>query len=131
MILIDTSIWISFFSKEPNQYKDVVRSLIIHNQPIVLTGVIFTEILQGIREESVLAKIKDILLSFPVVNFEMEDYLLAANIYRQGRRQGITIRSTIDCLIAAISINKKLILYHNDKDYQQIHTFAPLVFFNG
>ncbi|MEW6381534.1 MAG: PIN domain nuclease [bacterium] len=131
MILIDTSIWISYFSKEPDKHKDAVRSLITDNRPIVLTGVIVTEILQGIREESVLAKIKEILLSFPLLNFEMEDYLLAADIYRQGRRRGITIRSTIDCLIAAISINKKLVLYHNDKDYQQIHTFTPLIFFDG
>jgi predicted nucleic acid-binding protein len=47
-------------------------------------------------------------------------FLLAANIYRTLRSRGITIRNSVDCMIAAVCIEHKADLLHNDKDFDYI-----------
>ena len=56
----------------------------------------------------------------------MNLFLSAAEIYRQGRRRGITIRSTIDCLIAAIAIENSIPIWHRDRDFDDIARYTPL-----
>lgn len=78
------------------------------------------EILQGIKDDHTYDKIKSFLESLPLVKVKYEDYLRAANIYRTCRRQGITIRKSIDCIIAAVVINNDLELFTNDSDFENI-----------
>jgi predicted nucleic acid-binding protein len=56
----------------------------------------------------------------------LEIYLQAAELYALGRRKGFTIRSGVDCLIAAIAIKHGLPVWHNDRDYELIAEFSNL-----
>lgn len=128
MILVDTSVWIGYLNPAPDVNRGILRQLITENEPVSLNGLILTEVLQGIKKDRDYVKTKNLLLSFPVLSFLAEEYILAAEIYRKCRKAGITVRSTIDCLIAAMANNRGLYLFHQDKDYFQISSVVPLKF---
>ena len=123
MIIVDTSVWINWFKKgSTGPQEDDLKK-------IVMCGPVFQEILQGIRDSSKVETLKKSLLSLdwvdrslPALRFDQ-----AATIYREGRRRGITIRSSIDCLIAAIAIQNGLPIFHQDRDYDAIAKFTPLL----
>jgi predicted nucleic acid-binding protein len=68
------------------------------------------------------------LLAFPALAdpVPLRLYREAAEIYRQGRRRGITIRSSVDCLIAAIAIDHKVAVWHHDRDFSAIARYTTL-----
>ncbi|MEO5968462.1 MAG: PIN domain-containing protein, partial [Bdellovibrionia bacterium] len=101
MILVDTSIWIEFFRKSS---KVTIPVEMIPS--IAVCSPVIQEVLQGIKDEGIAAKIKSSLLSFKLAgaDINVDHYIEASNIYRSARRRGITIRSSIDCLIAAIAL---------------------------
>ena len=101
--------------------------MIENDEDICLTGIIVTEILQGIRDERQNREIRDYLLEFPMINPQgISSYIQAAQIYRMCVRKGKTVRKTIDCLIAAIAIEHGLLLFHNDRDFVNIHECSEL-----
>lgn len=117
MVLIDSSVIINFLNH--NHYKHEVTQLIT-NKEIATTEIIIMEVLQGIRDDNVYAKVKKFLDSITLIPIEYDDYILSANIYRSCRKEGKTIRKSIDCLIASICINNDLTLFANDKDFRYI-----------
>ena len=125
-ILPDTSAWISFFRDATDETGLKLRKLIELEADICLCGPIITEVLQGIRGEKEYKKIAKI--------FELPEYLIldrpvyeyAAEIYRGCRAHGYTIRSTLDCLIAATAIRQDAHVLHQDRDYDAIARFYPL-----
>ncbi|SDA84943.1 hypothetical protein SAMN03080617_02774 [Algoriphagus alkaliphilus] len=84
-----------------------------------MTDLIYTEILQGYREDYVFNEVKSFLDEFPfAIVGGQEIALKSAQNYRFLRKKGITIRKTIDSYIATYCIEKELILLHLDKDLQ-------------
>ena len=130
MILVDTSVWIDFLEGKgtPQQYK--LRQIIENDEDICLTGIVVTEILQGISNERQNREIRDYLLEFPMINPKgISSYIQAAEIYRTCARNGKTVRKTIDCLIAVVAIEHDLLLFHNDRDFLNIHECCGLKIF--
>ena len=117
MTLVDSSVIIDFLNR--NRYRDEITKLIV-NEQIVTTPIIIMEVLQGIKDDSVYEKVKVFMDSIPTILAEYDDHVLSANIYRSCRKKGKTIRKSIDCLIASISINNDLVLFANDKDFRHI-----------
>jgi predicted nucleic acid-binding protein len=125
-ILPDTSAWISFFRDASDETGLKLRKLIELEADICLCGPVVTEVLQGIRRDKDHQKISRL--------FELPEYLVldravyeyAAEIYRGCRARGFTIRSTMDCLIAATAITQDAHLLHQDRDYESIAQFFPL-----
>ena len=117
MVLVDSSVVIDFLNR--NHYKDEITKLIVEEQ-IVTTPVIIMEVLQGIKDDKVYDRVKAFMDSIPIISADYDDHILSANIYRECRKKGKTIRKSIDCLIASISINHNLILFANDKDFKHI-----------
>lgn len=130
MILIDTSVWIDFFrNKTANT---ILHRLIEEEADLCITEIILTEILQGIKEDRELQIVKDHLMTFPIYTPKgIETYIAAAQIYRNCRKQGKTIRKTIDCIIAAICIENNLTLLHCDSDFNHIQECTTLNIFKG
>jgi predicted nucleic acid-binding protein len=127
LYLIDTSIWIDYFREIENSPVKQFNSILEKNLPFGITGVIFQEILQGAATTRDFQQLKDYLITqrffHPqdnIVSFES-----AANLFYSCRRKGITIRSTIDCLIAQVAIENDLILLHNDQDYLRLKSVFP------
>ena len=126
MILVDTSVLVDFFKGTKNDpvlcFVDIIKKKIHFG----ITSVIYQELLQGAKTK------KEYLLLNEYLScqhfFHPKDMVIsyekAAMIYFVCRKKGITVRSTIDCLIAQIAIEHDLFLLHNDKDFEQM---APIV----
>ncbi len=126
MILVDTSVWIDFFKGTDTPQQRILHRLIEDDEDICLTGIVLTEILQGIKTDTDFERIKELLIGFPLYEPALDAYLDSAGIYRTCRKAGRTIRSTIDCLIAAICIRNSLSILHRDRDYGSISRVTSL-----
>lgn len=121
MILVDTSVWIDFFRGRDTPYRRALHELIVGEEDLCITGIILTEILQGIKDDRANRETKEYLLEFPIYHPSgITTYIEAADIYRQCMRKGKTVRKTIDCLIASVAIENDLMLLHNDSDFDHI-----------
>jgi len=125
-ILVDTSVWIDFFHRISSRETALLKDALQRREQIFITGIIAQEILQGIRQDSQHDSVLHYLLLFSRIDDEFDDYLAAANIYRTLRRRGLTVRSPVDCLIAALAIRAKVSLLHNDSDFTAIARQFPL-----
>jgi predicted nucleic acid-binding protein len=120
MTLVDTTVWIDLFAGRSTSQVSLFESLIAKREDICLCGVILTEVLQGIKDEKEYSKTESILSVLIYLPMERSTFLLAADIYRSMRSKGITIRNSIDCMIAAVCIENNLPILHNDKDFDSI-----------
>jgi predicted nucleic acid-binding protein len=122
VILLDTSVLIDYLkgnsSKPANLFDEVLDKKI----PYGICGFVYQELLQGARTVYELRKLKEYLEPLPFFDLQYgkESYEKAAFLNFQCRRKGLTIRSTIDLLIAEIAIENKLFLLHNDSDFDAI-----------
>jgi len=127
MTLVDTSVWIDFLNGTNSRHRRLLHNLIEDDADLCLTGIVLTEILQGIKTDKDFHQVKNILMEFPIYQPEgNETWLKAADIYRQCRKQGKTVRKTIDCIIAAICLENNLTLLHKNSDFTRIHSCLPL-----
>jgi predicted nucleic acid-binding protein len=94
----------------------------------VSCGPVVQEVLQGLRDVPESDAFRQAFLAVPRVSdpVQVATFLQAAEIYRQGRRRGYTIRSSTDCLIAAIAIENRTSLWHRDRDFHTIARYTPL-----
>jgi predicted nucleic acid-binding protein len=127
MIVVDTSIWIDVLNGNATKGAERCVALIEDGQPVALTDVVFTEILQGLGGEDEVRLVEDHLRAFPVLRLDgLEDFALAAELYRSARRAGVTIRKTLDCLIAAPCVRTGAPLLHADADFDRLASCTAL-----
>jgi len=127
MMLADTSAWVDYFNGHPSAEAEWLAHAIADNQPIILPGVVLTEILLGLKSEAEAERIALLLTAFDTApSFDPADYLAAATIYRACRTHGYTVRSTIACLIAQLCLRHDFTLLTKDRDFQAIARFFPL-----
>lgn len=122
MYLIDTSVWIDSLRGLDNGPVRLFKSLIAQRAHYGITGVIYQEVLQGARSRAHFDQLRVYLgsLAFYHPLDPVETYAEAADLYRRARERGLTIRSTLDCLIARIAIEHGLLLLHNDRDFDHL-----------
>jgi len=120
MTLVDTTVWIDVFAGRNSAQVAILESLIQEREDICLCGVILTEVLQGIRNDKEYKRTESALSDLILFPMVYETFLLAANIYRNLRGQGITIRNSVDCMIAAVCMENNAHLLHNDRDFDLI-----------
>ncbi|OGL45311.1 MAG: twitching motility protein PilT [Candidatus Schekmanbacteria bacterium RBG_13_48_7] len=120
MILVDTSVWIDLFTDRNTVQVKLLESLIEQSEDLCICGVILTEILQGIRDEKEYKTTESLLSELLLLPMERDTFLLAAQIYRTLRSKGITIRNSVDCMIAAVCIENEVEILHKDKDFEVI-----------
>jgi predicted nucleic acid-binding protein len=130
-VMIDTSVWVDFFNaKSVTPETQALKDIIGSDCQVCLCPVIYQEILQGIREDSVFENIKAILLDFEMITLPvMEVTNRAVDLYRSLRKQGITIRKANDCLIAAYAIALNIPLLHRDSDFNEISKKSSLLIY--
>ncbi|MBC8526861.1 MAG: PIN domain-containing protein [Candidatus Cloacimonetes bacterium] len=127
MVVVDTSVWVDYFKNKENSKTKLLEKILSSNKQIVLPGIIYVEILQGIKTDKKFNGAKEILddfIFFPMDN--KETYLKSIEIYRTCRKNGTTIRKTVDCLIASVVLENNFEFLHNDKDFDSISKFFSL-----
>lgn len=126
-MLVDTSVWIDFFNGYESSQAEHLASAIAEAEPIVIPGVVLTEILLGLKNDAEAERISTLLDAFDTVAEPTQaDYVEAARIYRLCRAKGFTVRSTIDCLIAQLCIRDEIVLLTKDRDFKAIANCVPL-----
>lgn len=127
MYLIDTSVWISYLREQNNSAVKNLISLLDDGVSFGITSVIYQEILQGAFSQKDLERLIEYFSTqrFFHPKDSILSYQAAAKLYFTCRRKGITLRSTIDCLIAQVAIENNLLLLHNDKDFENISLVTP------
>ncbi len=126
MILVDTTVWVDFFSARSYPHVTTLENLILNREDICLCGIILTEVLQGIRKDSEFNRTRELLANLVFLPMQYSIFLRSAEIYRILRRKGITIRKPVDCMIAAVAIEHDIPLLHNDKDFIPIENHFGL-----
>lgn len=124
MILVDSSVWIDFFSSSPGRAAFELRRMIRENEPFALTGVVIAEVLQGLTRDS--GNIERFLAECDMLEpTGFETYRNAAAIFRMARARGISV-TTIDTLIAAIAIERGARIFTLDHDFSRIARITGL-----
>lgn len=118
MILVDTSVWIDYFNGVDNPQTARLDSL-LGVELIGAGDLILTEVLQGFRNDSDYNTAKSMMLNLLI--FDMlgqHNAIASAENYRKLRKKGVTVRKTIDCIIATFCIQNNHSLLFSDKDFQ-------------
>jgi predicted nucleic acid-binding protein len=124
VILVDTSIWIEVLrARQPLDLEDVLDF-----DDVVTCLPVIQEVLQGFRDERAYRQAREAMLSLPIVESPLEEEVFtnAVDLYRMARRAGITVRSSVDCLIAACAIRHDVEVLHRDRDYAAIAGVSAL-----
>lgn len=119
MFLIDTSVWISVFRDRTGAVRQSLEA-IINDESIFLNRFTQMELLQGCRDEREWTLLETYLQEQDYIESTPNTWVAAARIYYDLQRQGLTVRSSIDCCIAQLAIEHQLILVHNDRDFETI-----------
>ncbi len=120
-VLVDTSAWVDFFNGHPSPQADALARLIREEADVLTCGVVAAEVLQGIRRSKSLTRIEKHFREMEwLTPREPETYLEAADLNRKLREQGLTIQSTIDCIIAKLAEENDAVLLSKDRDLQII-----------
>jgi len=118
MVIVETTVWVDHFNDVANSQTEWLRDIGHSEIEIGLTDLILCEVLQGLRDDFRFAQVKRDLLRLPVLSTSgVELAVVAARNYIALRRRGITVRKTIDGLIATFCIEGGHDLLHNDRDY--------------
>jgi predicted nucleic acid-binding protein len=117
LILVDSSVWIDYFRGIQSSQTDQLHAL-LGNEPIATGDLVLAEVLQGFGSVQDFNQGKKLLTSLPIIELVGQDIAIqAANNFRTLRSLGITVRKTIDTLIATSCIEKGLALLYRDKDF--------------
>jgi len=123
-ILVDTSVWIDFFSRRPGPAGARLQGLIENAEPVVLAGIIVTEILQGLTRDA--DRIASYLSQWKILEPEgLGTYVRAAKLFRLARSRGLAL-TTVDALIAALALDHRVRLFTLDRDFLRLAKLAPL-----
>ena len=125
-LLVDSTVWIDFFGGRKTSQTDKLKAAVAARYDLCVCGCVCLEVLQGIREEKQYGAVKRHFENLIYLPEDRSTFELGATIYRELRREGLTIRNSIDCLIAATVIQHGVNLLENDRDYHFIDLHFPL-----
>ena len=130
MIVVDTTVWIDFLEARGTPFDRHLTALLEDDAPLALVDIVYCEVLQGIRDDDVYRRTRTSLLAHPILRPRgLETFETAANLYRAARRRGLTVRRSVDCLIAATCLETDSEIYHNDRDFDTLARVSDLTIY--
>lgn len=126
MILVDSSVWVDYFSGSLSPQTEQLDHL-LGSRPLAIGDLILAEVLQGFSRDQDFERASKLLTSLTVLTLGGEQIAMqASRNFRILRRLGITVRKTIDSIIATSCIENDLKLLHNDKDFEPFVKYLGL-----
>jgi predicted nucleic acid-binding protein len=117
LILVDSSVWIDYFRGVSNAPTERLDDL-LSSEPLAIGDLILTEVLQGFSDERAFNETRKLLTSLTVIQLGGQEIAIqAARNFRALRSLGVTVRKTIDTIIATRCIASRYSLLHNDRDF--------------
>jgi predicted nucleic acid-binding protein len=128
VVVVDSSVWIDFFNGSGGAARDALRQLLSKGDvEICVPDLVLYEVLRGFRQEQHLRDARRLMRSLTIADTAGEEVALAAaEHYRALRVGGITIRNSIDVLVAAFCIDKGHVLLHHDRDFDAFEVHRGL-----
>jgi len=127
LILVDSSVWVDFFSSAPGRAGEELRRMIEESEPFALTGIVIAEVLQGLTRDS--SQIENFLAQWEMLEPRgFGTYREAAAIYRTARAKGISL-TTIDTIIAAIALEHRASVFTLDHDFSRMARITRLALY--
>jgi len=126
VILVDSSVWIDYFNGASTSQTELLHSL-LGQELVVIGDLVLTEVLQGFKSDRDFKKAQQLLDT--LILREMLGKNLAvksAQNYRTLRKKGVTVRKTIDVIIATFCIQNQLPLLHSDRDFEPMEKHLSL-----
>lgn len=118
MILVDSSVWVDYFNGVRSRETDFLDAT-LGIEPVAIGDLILAEVLQGFRSDADYQTAKSVLLGLTEFELVGQDLAVrAADNYRTLRRRGVTVRKTVDCIIATFCIERRLPLLYSDRDFE-------------
>lgn len=117
MLFVDSSVWIDYFNGLENPQTDFLHR-VLDQVPVLVGDLVLAEVLQGFRSDADFKAARRMLTRF--TQAQMVGPALAiqsARNYRVLRQKGVTVRKTIDSLIASYCLENDHELLHNDSDF--------------
>ncbi len=127
MLLVDSSVWIDYFNGRSTLSTDYLDAALA-TQPVMIGDLILAEVLQGFREDAQFEQALAMLGRLPQANMLNTALAVQSALnYRRLRRLGVTVRKTIDCLIATFAISAGCELLHDDSDFDPFEEYLGLL----
>jgi predicted nucleic acid-binding protein len=124
VVLVDTSVWIDVFRKPARvRLEDHVDF-----EEVVTCLLVIQEVLQGFDREADFRRARESMWALPLVESPLRPAIIddAVDLYRRARRAGFTVRSGVDCLIAACALRHNLAVLHVDRDFTSLSRISQL-----
>jgi predicted nucleic acid-binding protein len=120
VVVADSSVWIDYFNAQPNPAREVLRRLLREgDMRLVVPDLVLFEVLRGFRDEREQRAAQALMLTLDVEPTGGVRLMLdAAQHYRGLRKSGVTVRSSIDVLVATFCIENDYLLLHRDRDFE-------------
>jgi predicted nucleic acid-binding protein len=124
MTLVDTSVWIEVFRRS----RPLDLEALVPFDEIVTCLPVVQEVLQGFGDEGAYRIARDAMLALPIVESPLgaDVFLEAAGLYRTARQLGFTVRSSVDCIIAACALRHDVDVLHRDRDFTSLARVSAL-----
>jgi predicted nucleic acid-binding protein len=128
VVVADSSVWIDFFNGQHNTACHALRRLLHEGDArLVVPDLVLFEVLRGFRDERQHRQARDLMLSMDVeATSDVQLCLQAAQHYRDLRKNGVTVRSGIDVLVATFCIEREYLLLHRDRDFDAFEALRGL-----
>jgi predicted nucleic acid-binding protein len=128
LVLVDSSVWIAYFSPAVSEVEQKLETLIRPTNQAIITGIIFQEVLQGIRNPRTYQLTQKLLRRLPFLMPNAETHSKAAAIFRELASKGKSCAS-IDVLIAALAIENRIPFFTLDADFDFVAKYSNLKLF--
>ncbi len=126
IVLVDTSVWIDHFRGNETPAAARLTQLLEDEEDLCICGLVLTEVLQGIRSDAQHRRTRRALDSLIYLPTTRRAYGMAAELYRTARKHGVTIRRSLDCVIAGCALDHRVPILHRDRDFDHLARFSRL-----
>lgn len=126
MMVVDSNAWADFFNGATTPHVERLDVALRDEEDLAILPIIVTEVLQGFRTDSGFRSARRVLISLPVIQPDVGVHVRAAGLFRSLRRQGVTVRGAVDCIIAQTCLEIGAELLSPDTDFEQIARRTPL-----
>jgi predicted nucleic acid-binding protein len=126
MILVDSSVWIDYFNGKVTEKTDWL-DFAIGDKEIIVGDIILTEVLQGFQNDTDFRTAQKLLSDFPFMEMLGQDLAIKSALnYRFLRKNGVTVRKTIDVMIGTFCVHYHFALLHDDRDFEPMEKYLKL-----
>ncbi len=125
-MIVDSSVWVDYFNgRDTPQARRLTAALVAH-ETVALLDLVLAEVLQGFRDDGAFDRAREALTALPRPRLGTSTYIGAARLFRRLRRRGVTVRGTIDCIVAQACLELDAPLLARDSDFAAIARHSEL-----